>query len=140
MGTPDVHAARLVGMIPNLVTRLGVLERQHVPQIKTQLDEHASMISEMRRMLGDEGAFSLKARRALAPDVPKGLAASSPQFDWDELEAAETSAQSVVSSDVRKRIEEICYFHWSRKTLETITIGSNSSAERTTIKSVTTVQ
>ena len=71
----DVHAADLVASIPDMLARNNTLQRSAVPQIEMRVAEHGVQLGEVRRMLGDEQAFSLKARRAMTPDKEMGLAA-----------------------------------------------------------------
>ena len=77
----DSHGADMFQMVPDVIARLNTVERTVIPQMQARMAEQQAHIDEMRRMVGDENAFSLKARRARAPDEEQGAAASgAPSF------------------------------------------------------------
>lgn len=91
----EERVADAIGMVPDILSRLGALENRAMKHVQAQLSDHERDLLEIRRRLGDDAAFSLKARRARAVDQNMGLAAQQPMFDFDELEISETSIASV---------------------------------------------
>ena len=105
----DTHAADLVAPIPDILSRINNLQRRMLPQIEMRVAEQAVQLGEVRRMLGDEHAFTVKARRAMAPDKEMGLAADHDFYglvSLEEIESAETSTVTV-SPVVQRRVDDI---------------------------------
>ena len=74
--TPDaLRHERNVGMIPNRCVRVGCLERRTCPQLASRVAQLEADIQELQRVNGLVSGFSLKARRALAPDTEAVLPA-----------------------------------------------------------------
>ena len=103
----DAHAADLVASIPDMLARINTLQRNVVPHIEMRVGEHGVQLGTIRRMLGDEQAFSLKARRALAPDREMGNAADDDFYGLQSLEEIERPETSVISPVVKRRVDDI---------------------------------
>ena len=90
----EAHVANAVGMVPVILSRLSALENRTIVHLQNQISQHDRDILEMRRRLGDDAAFSLKARRAQAEDLTMGLAAQkhSSMFDFKDLDISEASS------------------------------------------------
>ena len=67
----------VIGTFPTLVTRINMLEQRTCPKIAMDLAELQTEVKELSRRLNVEQSYSLKARRAYAPDAEAGLAAAS---------------------------------------------------------------
>ena len=65
----------VVGSWPDVLARLGTLERRTCPKLMSDLQETHESIRELQRHVGIDSGFSLRARRAYAEDRPMGNAA-----------------------------------------------------------------
>lgn len=110
----------LVNSLPDIMARLHSLEHKRMIIVENKLSSMDETILALQRIAGDESAFTLNDRRALAPDTEAGLAAEdSCPFDFPSLDVAETSEHDSVvapctvpdgivpSGDIRRKIEDI---------------------------------
>ena len=67
--------ADIIMSIPDLVARVNMLEHRLMPSLQESMTGFGDAIAELQRRIGDPKGFSLKGKRALAPDETKGLAA-----------------------------------------------------------------
>ena len=65
------HGQDLVNMIPDLLSRMRAVETRLFPKLQAQVNTIEDATNEIRRRMGDEGAMSLKGRRAFARDEEK---------------------------------------------------------------------
>ena len=118
--------------VPVLSSRMTALEQRRLPEIQARMDIMAANILELQRHAQIPGAFSLKAKRALASEegsdgAGDAAATSAPEPApvteiWDppgfegltEAEVSQTSIQSVANSsddimhtNIRARIDAI---------------------------------